>query len=98
MRFLLLATTFFLVILCNGQIVNVESSRMQSDTTGWMGSVGAAASFTKNTENIFQANLEVHVQYKTKNDQGLWLILGDLGFLKIGDTRFGSDGLRAGCR
>jgi hypothetical protein len=80
--------------LCGeAQIVNIESARMQSDTVGWMGSIGAAISLTQNTDKIFQTNLETHVQYKTKNDQGLWLVLGNFGFLKINSSRILSDGL-----
>ncbi len=66
---------------------------MQSDTVGWMGKIGAAAAFRKNTEKIFEIGLETLLQYKTSNDQGLWLILGNFGFLKIGSDRFVSDGL-----
>ncbi|MFN8290455.1 MAG: DUF481 domain-containing protein [Chitinophagaceae bacterium] len=91
----LLLTFACTCLLINGktQIVNVESARMQSDTVGWMGSFGAAFSMSKNTVNIFGANADVHVQYKTSNDQGLWLILGNLNFLKAGNSRFFSDGL-----
>ena len=77
----------------SSQIVNVESSRMQSDTVGWKGGVGAAVSLTQNTEKIFQLNLEAQLQYKTSKDRGIWLILGNLGLLKIGTDRFVSDDL-----
>ena len=66
----------------SAQIVNIESSRMQSDTVGWMGKIGAAASLAQNTDKIFHANLEAHLQYKTSNDMGLWLVLGNFGFLQ----------------
>lgn len=78
---------------CKAQIVNIESARMQSDTIGWMGSFGAAAGIRKNTQKIFELGLESHLQYKTSNDLGLWLILGNLSLLKIGSDRFVSDGL-----
>jgi hypothetical protein len=93
-----LSSFFFLYIYClsvssSAQIVNIESARMQSDTVGWMGNIGAAVSLAKNTNDVFQANFESHLQYKTKNDQGLWLILGNFGFLKVNNNRFASDGL-----
>lgn len=93
-----LSALCFLSMCCNSinssaQIVNIESARMQSDTVGWMGNIGAAVGLTQNTDKIFQANLETHLQYKTSNDQGLWLILGNFGILKIGSDRFVSDGL-----
>ena len=78
--FLFISLCFF-VSPIRAQIVNTESARMQSDTVGWLGSVGAAFCLTQNTEKIFQVNLEAHLQYKTSNDRGLWLILGNHGFL-----------------
>jgi len=75
------------------QIVNIESSRMQSDTVGWMGGLGAAFSMSKNTEKILFAEFETHIQYKTSNDEGLWLLLLNFSFLKIADNRFISDDL-----
>lgn len=89
--FLLLA--FLFSIKCNAQIVNVESSRMQSDTVGWKGSIGAAVSLSDNVDQIFQGNIEAQLQYKTSKDLGIWLILGNMGFLKINDSRVQSDGL-----
>ncbi len=91
-----LFTTFLFFLFAGSsqaQIVNIESARMQSDTVGWMGSVGAAGSFRKNTEKIFELGLETHLQYKTSNDMGLWLVLGNLCILRIGSDRFVSDGL-----
>lgn len=70
---------FFIKINVHGQIINVENARMQSDTTGWMGSAGALLSLTKNTEEIFLVQLNAHLQYKTQKD--LFLILGNYGFL-----------------
>lgn len=83
----------FIHFASSAQIVNVESARMQSDTVGWLGSFGAAFSMTKNTVKIFGATADAHLQYKTSNDQGLWLIMGNYNFLKVSDRRFLSDGL-----
>jgi hypothetical protein len=90
---LLLFILFFCSLSVTAQIVNTESARMQSDTVGWLGSVGAAFCLTQNTEKIFQVNVEAHLQYKTSNDKGLWLILGNHGFLKVGDSKFVADDL-----
>ena len=85
-------------ILCfcfkaDAQIVNVENARMQSDTVGWLGSAGASLSVIKNTTQIFSIGTEAHVQYKTKNNQSIWLLLGDFNFLKAQNKRFVSDDL-----
>lgn len=90
---LLLAGCLFTGLPGRGQIVNVESARMQSDTVGWMGSFGAAFSMTRNTSRIFGANADAHLQYKTSRDRGLWLILGNYNLLKISGKNFLSDGL-----
>lgn len=90
---LLLPAILFLSFNSFTQIVNVESARMQSDTVGWQGSFGAAFSMTQNTSRIFGANADAHLQYKTSNDQGLWLILGNYNLLKVSGRNFLSDGL-----
>lgn len=61
------------------QIINVENSRIHTDTVGWAGELGAGVSFTKNTQEVFLAQMNVHLQYKTQKD--LFLILGNYGFL-----------------
>ncbi len=76
---------FILIYLCvslstQAQIVNIESSRIQTDTVGWAGSAGSNLSIEKNTRKIITIGLEAHLQYKTEKD--LWLFLGDHNFLK----------------
>jgi hypothetical protein len=61
-------------------IVNIENSRMQSDTTGWMGSIGTSFSFTKSVQQILNVNANMHLQYKTEKD--LYLILANYNLLK----------------
>lgn len=81
---------FFLTMLTSlsgtAQIVNIESSRIQTDTVGWAGSGGAAVSLTRNTQQVLTIDLEAHLQYKT--EKSLWLLLGDYGFLKGGKEKF----------
>lgn len=86
---------FFILILflsapvLYSQVVNIESSRMQSDTTGWKGMAGASLSFQKYVEEVTIINIDAHLQYKTQKD--LWLILLDYGFLKGGGEKFVSN-------
>lgn len=86
MRQFIFLLALLIALQASGQIVNIESSRIQSDTTGWAGSGGAALWLTKNTQKITTVNLEAHLQYKTRKD--LWLILGDYGFLKGGGEKY----------
>lgn len=79
---------FIAVNPCHSQIVNVESARMQSDSTGWMGGAKVNASLTQSVAKVTGLNAEAHLQYKTKSDKSLWLILGNYGFLKGGTTKY----------
>lgn len=83
---ILLFILLFEICFLHAQIVNVESARMQSDTTGWMGGASANVTMAKNTEKIFILNTDVHLQYKTEKD--LWLILASSNILKAGEERF----------
>ena len=57
------------------QIVNVESRRIQTDTTGWAGSFGGNVNLSKNVDRVFSASAFAHLQYK--NSKNLILFLGD---------------------
>src|SRR4051812_26145393 len=61
-------------------IVNVENSRIQSDTTGWKGDAGTSFSFTKNVQQILNINATMHLQYKT--EKNLYLLLANYNLLK----------------
>lgn len=78
---ILFSVLFLLTAACAGaQIVNVESRRIQTDTTGWAGSFGGNISLAKNVEKVFSAGGFAHLQYK--NSKNLYLFLGDYSFLK----------------
>lgn len=84
----LLLFLFLYAVPCTcikAQIVNIESARIQSDTTGWLGTLGAAISLTKNTQQVFAAEGNAHLQYKS--DKSLYLILANYGFLKTTDKK-----------
>lgn len=65
---------------CLGQIVNMESQRYHTDTTGWAGSVGGNFALTNYGQKVFDVDANAHVQYKSK--RSLYLFLGGYGFLK----------------
>lgn len=62
------------------QIVNMESQRYHTDTTGWAGSVGGNFALTNYGQKVFDVDANAHVQYKSK--RSLYLFLGGYGFLK----------------
>lgn len=75
-----LLAVFMMGHSCTGQIVNMESQRYQTDTTGWAGTVGGNFSLSNYGQKVFAVNAHAHVQYKSK--KSLYLFLGGYGFLK----------------
>lgn len=64
---LLMALLNFIALLkCIGQIVNMESQRYQTDTTGWTGTAGGNFALTNYGQKVFAVNANAHVQYKSK--------------------------------
>lgn len=61
-------------------IVNIENSRIQSDTTGWRGDINTSFAFTHNRQEVLNINAGAHLQYKTKKD--LYLLLANYNLLK----------------
>lgn len=60
-------------------IVNIENSRIHTDTTGLKGSASASFSFIKNTQEVLNINTAAHLQYKTNKD--LYLLLASYSLL-----------------
>lgn len=80
-RLLYLLVFFLLSFSLSAQlIVNVENSRIQSDTTGWAGNVGTSFSFAQNVQQILNINANMHLQYKT--EKNLYLLLANYNLLK----------------
>lgn len=74
----------FIILLFSGklsaQIVNIESKRYATDTTGWKGDYNLGFTFGKQQEKYFAFSNSAHVQYKSK--KSLYLILGNIDLLK----------------
>lgn len=77
---LVTGTVYHMPLRCHGQIVNMESQRYHTDTTGWAGSVGGSFALTNYGQKVFDVDANAHVQYKSK--RSLYLFLGGYGFLK----------------
>lgn len=80
---------FVLTLSLQAQVLNIESARMQSDTTGWMGNANAGFASGQAVDHTLGINLGAHLQYKTKKD--LWLILGSYNFFRAGGKKFSDD-------
>ncbi len=85
MQILIMKKFFFSAILilpsfCFSQVVNIESQRLQSDSTGWLGGAGADFSYTDNGNQTISASAFSQIEYKAKKE--LWLILGEYSLFK----------------
>ncbi len=77
-----ISLSFFLmfwIIASYSQILNIESYRIKTDTTGWAGRIGMDVSLTKNTKSLTKIGSKAHVQYKTS--KSLILLLGQYNLL-----------------
>jgi hypothetical protein len=73
------------------QILNAESLRKVTDTSGWSGSVSVNFELKRNTSDFFTISSDVHVQYKM--NKHLVLFKNQVNFQKIEDEKFGNDGI-----
>jgi Protein of unknown function, DUF481 len=72
----------------SAQLVNIESARMQSDTTGWMGSANAGIGISQSVDHQFRFGAGAHLQYKNKTNKDLWLLLSSYSYEKDAVQQF----------
>jgi len=66
------------------QILNVESLRIRSDTTGWFGEAGLGGNYIRSETKVVQADARAFVEYKALKD--LIILTGNYNLL-IGDDQ-----------
>ena len=89
-RIIIFASVFSFISSLQSQVVNIESKRMRSDTTGWLGSAEGNFQLSKSVETIFDLGAKLHFQYKHKNY--LWLFLNEYRLIKGGDDEYVNSG------
>ena len=80
---------FLTTSLCcrvNAQILNAESLRKVTDTSGFSGSAAINFALKRNTRDFLTFLSDIHVQYKMKNH--LVILKNDLAFQKIEGSDF----------
>lgn len=83
---LILIMLFSGIFKVESQIVNVESQRLKSDTTGWLGSVGATFQLEKSAVQLININAEAHLEYKAR--KSIYLFLVNYNLLKGEEQTF----------
>ncbi|GAB5398939.1 MAG: hypothetical protein Aureis2KO_05240 [Aureisphaera sp.] len=74
-----------------GQILNAESLRKVTDTSGWSGSASAHFAIKRNVNDFVILGSDIHIQYKM--DKHLLLFKNDINFTKIEGDKFENAGI-----
>lgn len=86
MKKLVFVTILFISVAGQTQILNAESLRKVTDTSGFSGSASVDFSLKRNVNDFFTLGNDIHIQYKNKNH--LALFKNDLNFQKIEGEKF----------
>ena len=86
MRLILLALFFCFSGTITAQILNAESLRKVTDTSGYSGSTKLRFAIKRNTKDFFTIANDIHLQYKMNNN--LLLFKNDIEFQKIEGDKF----------
>jgi hypothetical protein len=92
MKNLLLGLALLICSASYSQILNAESLRKVTDTSGWSGSASVQFALRGGVNDYIALGTDVHVQYKMKRH--LILIKNQLNFEKVDGDRFGNNGIQ----
>ncbi|OAB79821.1 DUF481 domain-containing protein [Cochleicola gelatinilyticus] len=76
----------------HAQILNAESLRKVTDTSGFSGAASLDVNLKRNTNTFFKLSNNIHVQYKMNNH--LVLFKNDIAFQKIEGANFENSGIQ----
>lgn len=91
MKYLLTVLLFCGTISVHAQILNAESLRKVTDTSGYSGSAGINFALKRNTNDFLTISSNIHLQYKMGNH--LVLFKNDVEFQKIEGEKLENNGI-----
>ena len=91
MRYYILILFLCLSITTNAQILNAESLRKVTDTSGFSGATTLEFALKRTTNDFLVLSSDIHLQYKTKKH--LALFKNDIKFQKIEGEKFENSGI-----
>src|SRR5690606_23769146 len=91
MKLFALLFIFFLSFQASSQILNAESLRKVTDTSGFTGSASLDFSLKKDANEYFGFKSNVHLQYKM--NKHLVLLKNDIEFQRIEGNKFANSGI-----
>lgn len=74
----------------DAQIINMESKRIATDTTGLSGNMGVSLSASRFTQSFVAADVSGHIQWKTTRN--IYLLVGNLQIVNAGGESFNNSG------
>lgn len=89
MRYILCAGFFVLSSSSFSQIVNIETKRVHSDTTGWFGKIKTGFVLQQNANRVLNINGAANVEYKSAKD--LYIILLNYNLLRANGKSFNNN-------
>lgn len=91
MRYVLLTLFLFISASALSQVLNAESLRKVTDTSGYSGSAGINFALKRNTNDFLTISSNIHLQYKMGNH--LVLFKNDVEFQKIEGEKLENNGI-----
>jgi putative salt-induced outer membrane protein YdiY len=91
MRYLILTLLLCAANSASAQILNAESLRKVTDTSGFSGSAGLRLALKRNTKDFVVVSSNVHLQYKMNHN--LVLFKNDIEFQKIEGEKLENSGI-----
>lgn len=70
-----------LLVQLKAQVIDIESERIHTDTTGWAGSASGTFHIYKDNFVLYDLSTAVHIQYKTK--RSLFLLLNNIDLISV---------------
>lgn len=92
MKNLILGLALLCCVTGYSQILNAESLRKVTDTSGWSGSASVSFALRGGVNDYIALGSDIHVQYKM--NKHLVLIKNQLNFQKVDEERFGNSGIQ----
>lgn len=91
MKYFSLFLSLLIGVSASSQILNAESLRKVTDTSGWSGAVSANFALKRNVNDFLTLGSDIHIQYK--QEKSLWLFKNDINFQKIEGDKFENSGI-----
>jgi len=92
LRFIIPALWLVYSTSTDAQIVNIEKQRISDDSTGWFGTANVNFAGAKSTKSILALSTGTLLEYKSKSNKDLWLLITELNLISAEKEKFSNSG------